>query len=221
LQDKTEEEAKEFVKNINSELPGLMELEFENYFVRGIFVSSKEGSSGAKKKYAMIDKNNVMKIKGFETIRGNWSPVAKETQEEVLRIILEENDVDKALKYVREVVNDLKEKKISKSKVIIHTQLNKELNEYVTIGPHVAIARLLRARGHDVGAGTRIDYVVMPGKGIIRDRVKIPEDAEDYDSDYYVNNQVIPAVGTIFQVLGFSKEELATGKKQSKLGSFF
>jgi DNA polymerase I len=41
-----------------------------------------------------------------------------------------------------------------------------------------------------------------------------------YDDEYYINNQVIPAVQKIFEVLGYSKEELI-GKLQTTLEGFF
>ena len=66
-----------------------------------------------------------MKIRGFETVRRNWSFVAKDAQEEVLNIILREHDVDKALKYVKKVVADLRDGKVPLEKVIINTQLQK------------------------------------------------------------------------------------------------
>jgi DNA polymerase I len=125
------------------------------------------------------------------------------------------------LKYAKNIVNDLREKKTPKEKVIIHTQIQKELNEYSSITPHVAIARLLRSRGQHIAPGTRIEFIVTPGKGVIRDRVKLPDEAEDYDSDYYINNQVIPAVERIFNVLGYKEEDLVGQKKQSTLGKFF
>jgi DNA polymerase elongation subunit (family B) len=41
----------------------------------------------------------------------------------------------------------------------------------------------------------------------------------EYDPEYYINNQVLPAVGRIFEVLGYSKDSLQ-GKMQTTLGGF-
>ena len=65
-------------------------------------------------------------------------------------------------------------------------------------------------------------FVIIEGKGMIRDRARLPEECKEkeYDTDYYVNNQIIPAVEKILEVFGYKKEDLLADKKQSKLGDF-
>ena len=223
LNGKTKEDAMKFTEKINEDLPGLMELEFEGFYPSGIFVSAKVGAFGAKKKYALVDENNILKIKGFESVRRNWSSIAKETQEKVLEIILKEHDNEKALEYVKKVIDDLRNKKIPLEKVIIHTQLQKEISEYDARGPHVAVAQRLKNKGIAIGPGSMIKFIVTQGSDIIRNRSKLPEEIKegDYDSDYYLHHQVIPAVERIFDVLGYRKEDLLEMKDQTKLEGFF
>jgi DNA polymerase elongation subunit (family B) len=66
------------------------------------------------------------------------------------------------------------------------------------------------------------EFVVTKGKGRIRDKVKLAEDAkqDDYDPEYYTNNQVIPSVERIFYALGYTKDDLKDHAGQKKLGSF-
>ena len=61
------------------------------------------------------------------------------------------------------------------------------------------------------------------GKGIIRERAKIPDEIEhnDYDSEYYIEHQVVPSVDRIFAVLGVDVTDIAAKKDQSTLGTFF
>jgi len=40
------------------------------------------------------------------------------------------------------------------------------------------------------------------------------------DEDYYINNQIIPSVEKIFEVLGYNKEDLIKDMGQSSLGDF-
>ena len=223
LDGKTKEDATKFSEKINSELPGLMELEFEGFYPAGIFVSAKMGAFGAKKKYALLSEDGFLKIKGFESVRRNWSLIAKEAQEKVLDIILRDRDNKKALEYVKKVVDDLRNKKIHLDKVIIHTQLQKELNDYDARGPHVAVAQRLKNKGVNVGPGTMIRFVVVQGRDIIRNRSKLPEEVKEneYDADYYINHQVVPAVERIFDVLGYHKLDLLESKEQKKLEGFF
>ena len=223
VEGKSEQDAKSFVESINTELPGLMELEYEGFYPYGIFVSAKIGSFGAKKKYALVRKDGSLKIRGFESVRRNWSLIAKNVQEKVLDIVLRERDPGKAVKYVKEVVKDLKEKKIPITDVIIHTQLQKDILDYSSRGPHVAVAERLKSKGRNISPGTVIKYVVTQGSDIISNRSKLPEEVgqKDYDADYYIHNQVVPAVEKILSVLGYTKEELTESHKQKKLGGFF
>ncbi len=223
LDGKTKEDARKFSEKINSDLPGLMELEYEGFYPAGIFVSAKMGAFGAKKKYALLLEEGTLKIKGFEAVRRNWSFIAKEAQEKVLEIILKENDKEKALKYVRKVISDLRDKKVPLDKVLIHTQLQKEMTDYTAKGPHVAAAQRLINQGAKIGVGSLIKYVVTAGTDIIRNRVKLPEEVkeDEYDADYYIKNQVVPAVDKIFEVLGYSKDDLLEHKGQKKLEGFF
>lgn len=219
---KKKEDSKKFSDSINQTLPGIMELEFEGFYPTGIFVSAKMSSYGAKKKYALMSEEGFIKIKGFETVRRNWSPVAKEMQEKVLRLILKDQDVNKAVKYVQEVVKDIEDKKTPLKKMIIFTQLQKPLESYESIGPHVAVAQKLKAKGQEVLPGTTIEYVIGTGSGKIRDRAKLPDEIvdNDYDSEYYINNQVLPSVEKIFEALGKDIIKETESKEQSKLGEF-
>ncbi|MEM3370935.1 MAG: DNA-directed DNA polymerase [Candidatus Woesearchaeota archaeon] len=227
LGDKRREDAEHFLNQINRELPGTMEMELEDFYPRGIFVSAKAGSYGAKKKYALISASGRLKIRGFETVRRNWSIIGKEVQAKVLRMILERGEGEAAFKYVRQIIEKLKEKKIPNEQLIIYTQLQKGVDEYNSVGPHVAVAQRMKELRKVVGPGTIIPYIVVEGKGRIRDRAKLPEEAEEgsYDSEYYISNQIIPSVGRIFEVLGYEEEELVGGaqgeKQQRNLSSFF
>lgn len=222
LDKKTKEDALALMDNINKDLPGLMELDYEGYYPAGIFVSLKAAESGAKKKYALIDEKNNMKIKGFESVRRNWSAIAKDVQRKVLEIILKEHDAKKAKEYVRKVVEELRKNLVPLEKVIVHTALSKGTGAYASIGPHVAAAQRMEAKGQSVGAGSVIHYVVVKGKGKIREKVKLPDETsqEEYDGEYYIQNQVLPGVERIFAVLDINVDDLVSTTKQSSLTGF-
>ena len=222
LNKKTENDILNFLDKLNDELPGLMELELEDFYKRGIFVSKKGEGSGAKKKYALINKDGELKIIGFETVRRDWSFIARKTQKKVLEIILKENDGEKAMNYVKDVISKLRKKEVKIKDLIIFTQLRMKLEDYVQIGPHVSVARKMQKKGVKVGVGSPIWFVIKSGKGMIRDKADIPENVKEggYDEDYYVNNQIVPSVERIFDVLKYNKEDLIKDKTQSSLGDF-
>jgi DNA polymerase, archaea type len=210
LEEKSKEDSLKFAEEINKELPGVMELEFENFFKTGIFVSVKSGETGAKKKYALLDEKDKIKVKGFESVRRNWSFIAKEIQKEILEIILREKNIEKAKKYLKEKIKKLREHKIPLDKMIIHTQITKEISSYENRSPHVAAAEMMKKKEQDVFPGMIIKYIVTKGKGLIRDKVKLPEEIteKDYDPEYYIKHQIIPGVDRIFAVLGINITEI-------------
>ncbi len=217
---KTMKDGELFLKSVNEELPSLMELELDGFYPRGIFVMKKGEEEGAKKKYALVNEKDEIKIVGFETVRGDWSLIAKETQKEVLRIVLVEDDVKKAVKYVKDVLDEVKDGKTPIEKLILKKRLTKNIGDYSAIGPHVNVAKQLIKRGDVIGAGSEIKYVVQEGKGNIGDRSVPDDEAKSYDPEYYIDNQIIPAVERIFLAVGYDKEDLTKLHKQKSLGDF-
>jgi DNA polymerase I len=222
IQNKSLESVKEFVKDQNKNFPGLIELEFEDLYPSGLFVALKASEAGAKKRYALLEQDGDIIIKGFEVVRRNYSAIGKEVQKKVLQIILKEGNPQKAVDYVKSVIADLRDKKVPLEKVIIKVQITKELEDYEAVGPHVAVAAKLRKKGFSIGAGSLISFIVAEGSGKIRDRAKTIDEVKDkeYDSEYYIENQVIPSVSKILEVFGFNADEFAKKSDQQKLTNF-
>lgn len=194
-----------------------MELEYEGFYRRGFFVS--------KKRYAVIENEKII-AKGLELVRRDWAAVAKETQQKILMAMLKEGDPVKARNIIKDVLIEIKSGEMPIDKLIIHTQLTKKIESYKQIGPHVVAAKRSREQGRNISSGSIIRYIVVKGKGSISERAYPIEDAEgkQYDANYYIDNQVIPAVSRIMSSLGYSKEDLyalVEKEKQSSLDSFF
>jgi DNA polymerase elongation subunit (family B) len=223
IKDKTHEDVFNFIKKINKKLPEMMELELEDFYKRGIFVPAKSGERGAKKKYALVDEQGNLVIKGFEFVRRDWSIIARETQKEVLDAILDDNDPNKALKIVQDAVRELKKQEVPLFKVAIYTQLRKPIDSYKSVGPHVAAAKKGKVRGYYAEPGTIIKYVVTKGTGSISNRSELLNVAKDedmeYDPDYYINNQLLPATERLLGVVGFTDQEIRS-KEQAGLGKW-
>ena len=225
LKKKTEKQTLEFLKEINKTLPGIMELELEGFFKRGIWVTTRAGTTGAKKKYALINKEGKLKIRGFETVRRDWCKLARNLQNKVIQMILSDGTPEKALSYTKEIIVKIKTRDIPKEDLIIRTQLKKPISEYRNISPHVIAARKMIDSHIPTSAGNLIEYYIaeLPvgsKKKLVRDRVKLPNEQGEYNIDYYLNNQVVPAVENIFQVLKIDIKQIISGKTQTTLGDF-
>jgi DNA polymerase, archaea type len=220
---KSEKEIKEFLKKLNSELPGVMELELDGIYERGLWVTTRSGKTGAKKKYALIDKKENIKIRGFETVRRDWCALSRKVQSTILEKILKEGDEKESLKYLKEIIKKIKERKIDKKELIIKTQLKKPLSEYVAQGPHVIAAKRRKELKIPTSQGNIIEYYIAETKTnskLVRDKVKLPEEEGIYEIEYYLKKQILPAVENIFHLFGINISEIIDGKKQTTLGDF-
>lgn len=202
LNGKKREDGIKFLKKVNESLPGIMELEFEGFYPRGIFVT--------KKRYAMIDEEGRMVVKGLEFVRRDWAALAKKTQEAVLEAILRDGSPKKAAELIRKTTRDMLEGRVSLDDLVIYTQLKMPIESYRSIGPHVVAAKRLREMGREVEPGMVIAYIEAKGPGSISERAVPVEDfkGREYDPDYYVEHQVLPAVMRIMEVLGYKQEDL-------------
>jgi DNA polymerase I/DNA polymerase-2 len=209
-----EEEAKKFVEKVNKELPGIIELEFRGVYTRGIFVAREKGESGAKKRYALLDLSGNLEIRGFETVRRDWCKLAKETQRKVLEIVLKEKDPEKAVQFVTETIKRLKEGKVDIEELTIYEQITKPLNQYEQIGPHVKAAMKAREKGKIITEGSIIAFVITKGSGSISDRAMPVEfvTRNDYDADYYIKHQILPAALRVLKALGYTEENILKPK---------
>ncbi len=223
LNNKTKQDTLDFLEKLNKQLPGIMELELEDFYKRGIWVTKRTGEFGAKKKYALITEKDKLKVRGFETVRRDWCTLARELQSEVLKRILEDGNEKSALELVKKVIKDLKERKIDKDKILIRTQLKKPINEYKSITPHVIAATKIKERGEPVDIGMLIEYFIAETrekKSLVREKVKLPDEKGEYNIKYYLEHQILPAIENIFDVFSINVKELADGKKQMKLSGF-
>lgn len=223
LNEKTRKQTEEFLKKLNSELPGIMELELEEFYKRGIWVTTRTGEFGAKKKYALINYNEKLKIRGFETVRRDWCALARGTQSKILKMILEEGNEKKAFEYIKKIVKEIQERKIDVKEMMVRTQLKKPISEYKSITPHVVAAQKMIEREIPLDIGTVIEYYISETKEkkkLVRDKVKLSDEKGEYDIEYYLKHQILPAVENIFQVFAIDVNSILETKKQKTLGDF-
>ncbi len=209
-----EEQVTELLSSINHDLPEDMELELEGYYDRGFFVS--------KKRYAVIYEGEIT-VKGLELVRRDWAPVAKNTQHDVLEAILKDASPTKAKKVVKNVIKELNSGNVPMEDLVIHTKLTKKPENYKQNAPHVLAAEKLRLHGQKVTSGTIIRYVITKGNEPISKRAEPVEYIGDkeYDPEYYIQNQVLPATLRILESIGYSEEQIMNNERQTSLDSFF
>lgn len=208
--DELSEETEKFLSYINGKLPGILELELQGIYKRGIFIPKGTAPGTAKKRYALIDENDNLIVRGLETVRRDWCNLAKDVQRQVLTCVLKDKNVDEAIHYVRKIINMLRRKQIPLKDLTIYEQLTKPLSQYKQIGPHVVAAQKMLRRGREVGEGMLVMFAIIHGEGSISERAEPIEDItiDRIDENYYIENQIIPAALRVLQVLKIDREEL-------------
>jgi len=204
-----------FKDDINKELPHPIELEFGGLYPAGIFFSKRGETRGAKKRYALLRKDDSLVLKGVEAIRENWSAIAKKAQVSVLRILLKGGSLDEASRYLNDLLNDVRARRVNIDDLAINITLTRHPYQYKVRVPHVAAADIAQKRGYKVGPGFTVSYIVGLGFGKISDRVILTEDArlDDYDIDYYIDHQIMRATYQLFEVFDNDEDAQATLRK--------
>jgi DNA polymerase I len=206
-------------KHVSDQLPGFMELQFEKVFKRFLPLTKKRYMAWSFEPSAE-GWNERIEMKGIETVRRDWCGLVSETTKNIIEIILKKDDPKAALKYFRGVVEDLLKRKIPIEKLVVTKSMTKMPRSYAGMQPHIELVKKMQARSQAEvpGVGDRIGYVIVKGMGLLSKRAEDPiyvmEKGLEIDSQYYIENQLLPPLERIFGALGFSKSELLGNGKQ-------
>ena len=207
----------EKIKKISEEIGRKFGLEIkpDKIYVRVLFTE-------AKKRYCGLLPDGRLDIVGLEVVRGDWAEVAKNVQERVLEIVLKEQKPGKAVKFVRQYISDLRQKRVPYRNLIIWKTLTKPIEKYAVRAPHVEAARTLMKEGWDLSMGDKIGFVIVAGPGRLYKKAKpyVLASYDEVDLEYYVSNQVVPAASRILVMFGVTKEELLPSKTPKTLLEF-
>ena len=173
----------------------------------------------AKKKYAGLRTDGEIDVVGLEAVRGDWSNLAREVQNTVLKMVLEDANASRATAYVQDLTSNLKLKKLPLSSFIIWKTLTKPVGAYEVNAPHVEVAKKMAKDGWPVTAGDKVGFVITkrPGKLFQKAEPHYKETIEDLDYDYYVRNQIVPAAARILEILGVPEDKLLGPASQASL----
>ncbi len=201
----------QFIKEIDKNLG--LEINLGQLYKRILFTE-------AKKKYAGLMDDGELDVVGMEAIRGDWSNLARNVQNEVLRLVLEDANPIRAKSYVTNLVKDLESAKVPKSSLVIWKTLTKRPDEYEVNAPHVEVARKMAKEGWPVSVGDKVGFIITkkPGKLYQKAEPHFKVSMDQVDYDYYVRNQIVPAAVRVLEVFGIAEEDLLeTSRGQASL----
>ena len=190
-------------------LSSALELQFETHFRRFLMPTIRGAEEGSKKRYAGLvrraDGADEMIYKGLETVRTDWSPLAREFQQELYaRIFNRRPYQDYVRDYVRRTLagelDDL---------LVYRKRLRRRLDDYErNVPPHVRAARLADEHNLSLGRprqyqnGGWISYVITLAGPEPLEKQQTP-----IDYDHYVTRQLQPIAEAI---LPFVDDDFST-----------
>jgi DNA polymerase I len=191
----------QFIREIDKNLG--LEINLGQLFKRILFTE-------AKKKYAGLLDDGELDVVGMEAIRGDWSNLARNVQNEVLKLVLQDGNPARARSYLMSLIKDLGSAKVSKSSLVIWKTLTKRPDEYEVNAPHVEVARKMAKEGWPVSVGDKVGFIITkkPGKLYQKAEPHFKVSLGQVDYDYYVHNQIVPAAARVLEVFGIHEEDL-------------
>jgi DNA polymerase-2 len=194
------------------DISSFLEMEFETHFRKFLMPTVRGSDAGSKKRYAglVADSSNSGKsyllFKGLESVRSDWSPLAREFQKELYRrIFLDEPYED----YIKLTVQQLGDG-MFESELVLRKRLRRKLKDYVkNVPPHAQAAR----KAEDIRrqrelpslyqSGGWIEYIMTINGAEPR---QYRESAIDYE--FYIERQLTPIVDSILVFKSSSMDKI-------------
>jgi DNA polymerase-2 len=181
-----------------------LELEYEKFYKKFVLTQSRGSELGAKKRYAGLiadEDSNKIEFVGMESVRSDWTKLAKDFQAELYDRILNNKEIDN---WINELVVSLKQGHFD-NKLVYRKRLRKDIDEYVkNIPPQVKAARMLDDRSSSV------KYVITK-KG----PVPIGLNPTDIDYDHYIEKQLRPIADSILSLLSTSFNSIVSSQQMN------
>lgn len=179
-------------------LDSYLDVEFETHFLRFLMPTIRGAETGSKKRYAGLvrtsDGGLDLVFKGLESVRSDWTPLARRFQRELYRRIFLNEPFET---YIQGTLRDLRAGELD-VELVYRKRLRRNLNDYTrNVPPHVQAARKLEQPGR------WIRYVIT-GHG--------PEPVVDVipkpDYRHYEHRQLAPVADGILGFVDTSFDKL-------------
>jgi len=181
-------------------LESVLELQFETHFKRFLMPTVRGSDKGSKKRYAGVvagKHGDELIFKGLESVRTDWTRLARDFQEELYRRIFQREPY---ADYVQDVTAALLAGE-QDTQLVYRKRLRRKLQDYQrNVPPHVQAARLCAERGLPVPSrGSWVEYVITTSGAEPAAKPLAP-----LDYQHYVDRQLAPVADGILGFVGSS-----------------
>lgn len=183
-----------------------LEMEFETHFTKFLMPTVRGTDTGSKKRYAGMLADGSMLFKGLETVRSDWSPLAREFQQVLYRKVFEGQPYKD---YIKNLVLNIQDKRYE-PELVLRKRLRRKLADYVkNVPPHVQAARkaeeIRRERNLPslYDSGGWVEYIMTTAGPEPRQYRTSP-----IDYDFYIDKQLAPIADSILVFHSTSMDKL-------------
>lgn len=161
---------------------------------------------------------------GIVLKRRDNAPIVKDIYGGIIDILMKQQDIQKAVDFLKSCLKDIVDEKCSADKLIITKSLR---SGYKNNPAHKILADRITARdpGNKPGSGDRIPYMFIHSnnkKALQGDRIETPtyikENQLKIDYSHYITNQIMKPVAQVFALV--IEKIWIMQKKQSKITRF-
>jgi DNA polymerase-2 len=202
---------KEMDKTLSQEfsVESTLEIEFETHFSKFLMPTIRGSEIGTKKRYAgmIINKNTPsgideqqMVFKGLETVRTDWTDLAKVFQQALYKKVFNKEPVRDYIKFMVEKTQSGEYDHL----LIYRKRIRRKLNEYVkNVPPHVKAARLADMYNNEQGKPLRyqnkgwIEYYMTLNGPQAKEHLSAP-----LDYQLYIDRQLAVVADAILPFIG-------------------
>lgn len=190
-----------------------LEIEFETHFERFLMPTIRGSELGSKKRYAGLKSSAggvELVFKGLETVRSDWTELAKMFQRNLYEMVFADQDVES---YIKRVIAETISGKHD-DKLVYRKRLRQSLDKYVkNVPPHVKAARMADRINTELGRALKYQH-----KGWIAYVITVngPEPLEyvtnSIDYEHYISKQIQPIAEGILPFIDISFEQLTSAQ---------
>lgn len=189
-----------------------LEIEFETLFTTFLMPTIRGSETGSKKRYAGIkytgDGDTELVFKGLETVRSDWTKMAKSFQVTLYKMVFQKQDV---ASFLRDTVLAIRQGQ-KDDELVYRKRLRQSLANYTkNVPPHVKAARLADEQNQILDKPLRyqrkgwISYVItLDGP----QPIEYVTSALDYE--HYIDKQIKPIAEGILPFINVSFEALTS-----------
>ncbi|MCO7223139.1 DNA polymerase II [Pleionea sp. CnH1-48] len=187
-----------------------LEIEFETHFQQFVMPTIRGSEKGTKKRYAGLavkpDQEPELVFKGLETVRTDWTMIAREFQRELYRRVFFNEAYEE---YIIQIVEAIRNGEHDEQ-LIYRKRIRRRLNEYQkNVPPHVQAARIAEQHRSNTGQPSRYQnggwiqyYLTVNGPEPLECR------RSQLDYDLYIERQIEPICDGILHFLDTSFRQI-------------